>query len=199
MSSQIQIQSNRRNSLRRTVPRSEAGKVASTKNAISHGLSAADPVLSYENRDEFNTLVENYSTEFAPQTKHEEYLVSQMAGARWRLDRVQRIENAAIDLILVGSDETTDSPDHKLAQRMLDAGGDPLPRLERYRASIERSYHRAVKEFRMAEKHRFQNEASSHRPRVRTMEKFIEEMENGTMPGYAHYKTATDLTETDED
>ena len=44
---------------------------------------------------------------------------------------------------------------------MLDSGGDPLPRLERYRASIERSYHRAVKELRMAQKQQFQNEAST--------------------------------------
>ena len=199
MSSQIQIQSNRRNSLMSTGPRSEAAKVASSKNAISHGLSAADPVLSYENRDEFNTLVENYSTEFAPQTKHEEYLVSQMAGARWRLDRVQRIETAAIDLILVGSDETTASPDHKLAQRMLAAPGDPLPRLERYRASIERSYHRAVKEFRMAEKYRIQDEARLRRAHAREIEDLLHNAMTAPIPGYSGDETALDFTETEQD
>ena len=199
MTSPVQIQSNRRNSLLSTGPRSEAGKVASSKNAISHGLSAADPVLSYENRDEFNTLVENYSTEFAPQTKHEEYLVSQMAGARWRLDRVQRIENAAIDLILVGSDETTASPDHKLAQRMLDAGGDPLPRLERYRASIERSYHRVIKEFRMAEKYRIQDEARLRRAHRREIEELLHSAMTAPIPGYHDRKTATNSTEADDD
>jgi hypothetical protein len=199
MTSQIQIQSNRRNSVLSTGPRSEAGKVASSKNAISHGLSAADPVLSYENRDEFNTLVENYSTEFAPQTKHEEYLVSQMAGARWRLDRVQRIENAAVELILVGADETTASPDHKLAQRMLDAPGDPLPRLERYRASIERSYHRAVKEFRMAEKYRIQDEARLRRAHAREIEELLHSAMTAPIPGYKGHETASAFTETDED
>jgi hypothetical protein len=199
MSSQIQIQSNRRNSLLSTGPRSEAGKIASSKNAISHGLSAADPVLPYENRDEFNTLVENCSTEFEPQTIHEKYLVSQMAAARWRLDRVQRIENATIDLILLGSDESTDFPDHKIAQRMLDAGGDPLPRLERYRASIERSYHRAVKEFRMAEKYRIQDEARLRRVQRREIEELLHNAMTAPVPGYKERKTATASTETNQD
>ncbi|MEA3159610.1 MAG: hypothetical protein QOD95_1158, partial [Gammaproteobacteria bacterium] len=129
MTSATAIASNRRNSLRSTGPSSEAGKIASSKNAICHGLSAADPVLSYENRDEFNKLIETCSLEFDPQTQHQNFLVSQMAGARWRLARVQRIENAATDLIILGPGEETDSPDHKIAQRMLDYGGDLLPRL----------------------------------------------------------------------
>ena len=183
MTSPVQIASNQQNSLLSTGPRTESGKLASSKNATSHGLSAADPVLSYENRDEFNLLVKTCSLEFEAETHHEEYLVSQMAGARWRLDRVQRIENAAMDLIIMGPSEETDSPDHKLAQRMLDSGGDPLPRLERYRASIERSYHRAVKEFKMAQKYRKQNEADLKRAHYREIEEMIHHAAFDPIPG----------------
>jgi hypothetical protein len=158
MTSTTQLASNRQNSLLSTGPRSDAGKIASSKNAISHGLSAADPVLAYENRGDYEKLVSDYTSEYEPDTIHQTFLVSQLAGARWRLDRIQRIENAAIDLIIGAPGEITDSPDHKIAQRMLDSGGDPLPRLERYRASVERSYHRAIKELRTAQIQQIQDE-----------------------------------------
>jgi len=184
MTTPTQIASNRQNSTLSTGPRTEAGKIASSKNAISHGLSGADPVLAYENRADFQKLVVTYSTEFKPDTGHQTFLVSQMAGARWRLDRVQRIENAAIDLILAAPGELIDTPDHKIAQRMLDSGGDPLPRLERYRASIERSYHRAVKELRTAQKQQIQNEASSTRAPGHKVVKKIVTPPRPTFHGY---------------
>ena len=182
--SPTQIASNRQNSTLSTGPRTEAGKIASSKNAISHGLSGADPVLAYENRADYEKLVEDYTNEYEPDTIHQTFLVSQLAGARWRLNRIQRIENAALDLIIAGPGELTDTPDHKIAQRMLDSGGDPLPRLERYRASIERSYHRAVKELRMAQKQQIQDEARLRPFQTRQMKEYIHAAANAPIPGY---------------
>src|ERR1700686_1094673 len=184
MTTPTQIASNRQNSSLSTGPRTEAGKIASSKNAISHGLSAADPVLAYENRAAYEKLVKDYYDEYEPDTIHQNFLVSQLAGARWRLDRIQRIENAALDLIIAGPGQLAETPDHKIAQRMLDSGGDPLPRLERYRASVERSYHRAIKELRMAQMQQIQNEANSRRARGRQMEDFIHAAANAPIPGY---------------
>jgi hypothetical protein len=188
MTSTAQLVSNRQNSLRSTGPRTEAGKIASSKNAISHGLAAADPVLAYENRADYEKLVADYSTEYEPDTIHQTFLVSQIAGARWRLDRIQRIENAAIDLIIGAPEDLTDSPDHKIAQRMLDSGGDPLPRLERYRASVERSYHRAIKELRMAQIQQIQDKAKLRRLQARQMEEMIHAAATAPIPGYEHLK-----------
>ena len=188
MTSRTQIASNRQNSLLSTGPRTEAGKIASSKNAISHGLSAADPVLAYENRADFEKLVADYTTEYEPDTHHQNFLVSQLAGARWRLDRIQRIENAALDLIIMGPSEETDSPDHKIAQRMLDSGGDPLPRLERYRASVERSYHRAIKELRTAQIQQVQDEARLRTFQTRQMKEFVHTALNAPIPGYEDRK-----------
>ena len=186
MTTPTQIASNRQNSSLSTGPRTEAGKIASSKNAISHGLSAADPVLAYENRADYEKLVKDYSDEYEPDTSHMTFLVSQMAGARWRLDRIQRIENAALDLIIIGPGEETDSPDHKIAQRMLDSGGDPLPRLERYRASVERSYHRAIKELRTAQIQQIQDEARLRTFQTRQMKEYIHASANAPIPGYEH-------------
>src|ERR1700676_4940036 len=184
MTTPTQIASNRQNSTLSTGPRTEAGKIASSKNAISHGLSAADPVLAYENRGDYEKLVADYTDEYEPDTIHQNFLVSQLARARWRLNRIQRIENASIDLIIGAPAELTETPDHKIAQRMLDSGGDPLPRLERYRAAVERSYHRAVKELRMAQKQQIQNKAGSTRASGHKVEKMIQTSPPPTFHGY---------------
>ena len=192
MTSTTQIASNRQNSTLSTGPRTEAGKIASSKNAISHGLCAADPVLAYENRADYEKLVKDYSDEYVPDTTHQTFLVSQLAGAQWRLDRIQRIENAAIDLIIGAPEDLTDSPDHKIAQRMLDSGGDPLPRLERYRASVERSYHRAKKELRLAQIEQIQDEARLRTFQTRQMKESVQAALNAPLPGYENAKKQTE-------
>src|ERR1700686_3530856 len=192
MTTPTQIASNRQNSSLSTGPRTEAGKIASSKNAISHGLSAADPVLAYENRADYEKLVKDYYDEYEPDTIHQNFLVSQLAGAQWRLDRIQRIENAAIDLIIAGPGELTETPDHKIAQRMLDSGRDHLPRLERYRASVERSYHRAIKELRMAQMQQIQDEARLRTFQTRQMKEYIHASANAPIPGYEHLEMESD-------
>src|ERR1700692_3242095 len=101
MSTTAQILANRQNSLLSTGPCSASGKIASAKNAISHGLSSTgDPVLSHEDRTQFNALLERYKLDFSPTTGHEEFLVVNMVGARWRLERAGRIETAILGEML---------------------------------------------------------------------------------------------------
>src|SRR5213079_2484711 len=73
-------------------PSHRRGKAASSQNAKTNGFNAADPVLPNEDRNEFNALLERYKSEVAPKTAHEEFLVGQMTGARWKLNRLERIE-----------------------------------------------------------------------------------------------------------
>ena len=90
MATAAQIFANRENSKHSTGPRTPEGKSAFSPNAKTHGLSAADPVLPHEDRDEYNALLQRYTSEFEPATAHEEFLLSQMTGARWKLDRLER-------------------------------------------------------------------------------------------------------------
>src|ERR1700686_797619 len=94
MATPSQVFANRENSKLSTGPTTPQGKAASSRNATSHGLSAADPVLPHEDRAQFSALLERYQSDFSPATAHEEFLVAQMAGARWKLDRADRIEIA---------------------------------------------------------------------------------------------------------
>ena len=146
MSSTEQILANRQNSLLSTGPCSEAGKLASAKNAISHGLSSAgDPVLPHEDRAQFNALLDRYKLDFSPANAHEEFLIVTMVGARWRLARAGRIENAILG-------EMLDSPEAAMAQSIMNKEGDALARLDRHRANIERTYHRCTRELYASQK-----------------------------------------------
>ena len=56
MATTAQVLANRENSKFSTSPRTPEGKAASSPNAKTHGLSAVDPVLPHEDRNEYNAL-----------------------------------------------------------------------------------------------------------------------------------------------
>jgi hypothetical protein len=144
MTTPAQILANCRNAIRSTGPRSDAGKSTVSQNAAKHGLSTASPVLSSEDQGAFDALVESLTSEFQPQGEHEQFLVRQMAEARWRLARIRLIETAAFDLLLGA--ETPQTPYSRIAEAMVAKGGDLLSKLERYASAAERSYYKAHKE-----------------------------------------------------
>jgi len=140
--------------------------------ARTHGLSAGDPVLSHEDRNQFNALLERYQSDFAPVTAHEEFLVSQMAGAHWKLDRAERIETAMFAALESPGDLAT--TEALMAQAFMDKdAGTGFTRLDRYRASLERTYHRCARELRSTRKE--QNEANSQQLAEKKIRKAAEE------------------------
>src|ERR1700681_1295250 len=112
-----------------------SGVMSTTTQPLS---SALDPVLPHEDRTQFNALMERYKLDFSPSTSHEEFLVVTMVGARWRLERAGRMENAIFG-------EMLDS------QSIMNKEGDALARLDRHRAAIERTYHRCTRELYAAQ------------------------------------------------
>src|ERR1051326_2317766 len=151
MATTAQVLANRDNSKLSTGPRSADGKAASSGNAITHGLSAADPVLPNEDRNQFNALLQHYQSDFAPETAHEEFLVGQMAAARWKLDRAERIENAMLAALESPCDPATNEA--VMAQAFLEKDtGNGFARLDRYRGSLERTYRRCARELRATRK-----------------------------------------------
>ena len=157
MSTSAQMFANRQNSQHSTGPRTEAGRAVSSQNHKTHGFFAVDPVLPHENREEFNALHQQYKTEYNPQTAHQEFLVSLAAGTQWKLLRADRIEVGMFTAVDNSGDPA--GADAAIAQAFLDKDkSNAFARLERYRASLERTYHRCLKELREAKK---QNEANS--------------------------------------
>jgi len=87
---------NRLNAQHSTGPRTEEGKARSSMNALTHGLSAADPVLPDEDREAFEKLVQDFVDEYQPQNATEIRLSRELASISWRLDRIPALEAALL-------------------------------------------------------------------------------------------------------
>ena len=141
----------------------------------------ADPVLPHEDRGQFKTLLAHYRSDFKPETAHQEFLVSQMAGARWKLDRLERIEIVLLTPLIDPNDPETS--DAMIAQSFTDqATTAALARIDRSRAALERTYHRCARELRASQK--FQNEAKSEQLAEKKFQKLVVRMMDAPPPGY---------------
>ena len=144
MATYAQTTANRRNSLHSTGPRTESGKAAASRNATTHGLNSDVVLNTVEDATEFQACLERIRAEFQPRTDHEDFLVQQMAQARWKLARAQRFENAAFELMFQQGFEQGEGNSYEscVVSAML-KNGNTLALLQRYAAVAERSYYKA--------------------------------------------------------
>lgn len=93
MTSQKQLEANRRNAQKSTGPQTPAGKAQSARNSLKHGLTAKDTVvLQNEPIEAFQAFYEGLMVQLAPETALECILAERVAAAAWRLNRAGRIE-----------------------------------------------------------------------------------------------------------
>lgn len=97
MTSEKKIQSNRRNALRSTGPRTAAGKSICSGNAVKHGLCARHIVINGESSIEFEDFKDSLIEQFQPVGMLELLLVNRIIAAFWRLRRLGRIEVELFD------------------------------------------------------------------------------------------------------
>jgi len=160
MATAPQILANRENARSSSGPRTPEGKSRSAANATRHGLTGAFAVLSSESATGYEELLLEYQNEFHPDGPHESFLVSQMAESRWRMLRIGRLENRAIEQAL----ETDQAdPDAAILEKLRSGGADLFNLLGRYRASAEKSYYKAHKELTEARSRRTHEAADEAR------------------------------------
>jgi len=140
MSSEKQIDANRRNALKSTGPKSEEGKAKSSMNAVRHGLTAGQTVLPHENEDDYEKLREGMLDSYAPEDPAEHALVEELANAYWRLMRLHRVETHYWDN-LGGS---YNRADEGIAEALLQTPDRQTRNFFRYYAQVERSYYKAL-------------------------------------------------------
>ena len=93
MTTQKQIEANRRNARMSTGPKTEAGKAVSSANAISHGLTAAgDVLLQDESVDAFEEMQRDMLADLDPRGALQGMLARRIVQLLWRLDRAARLE-----------------------------------------------------------------------------------------------------------
>jgi hypothetical protein len=92
MSTQEQIEANRRNGKLSKGPTTKEGKAISAKNARQHGLLSCEVLLPTEDAARFCEVAQRLREELGPQTELESMLVDRIIGTIWRLQRISKIE-----------------------------------------------------------------------------------------------------------
>ena len=93
MSSQLQIEANRRNSQKSTGPRTTAGKVVSSQNALGSGIYAESETIRDENASTLDALAAVYHDRFHPAAPEQRCLVGILVHSEWTLRRLRRALN----------------------------------------------------------------------------------------------------------
>lgn len=97
MTSERQYAANHRNAQRSTGPRTPEGRAASSRNALTHGLLAENPLLSYEDPAQFEELRSQFMSHYEPVGVIENQLVERVSSLSRRLSRVSRIEAEVLE------------------------------------------------------------------------------------------------------
>jgi hypothetical protein len=88
-----QLEAARRNGAKSRGPATPEGKARSSRNALKHGLAAADHLLlAGEDRAAYDELLANLVDEIEPGTELEAQLVRRLAAALWKQARADRLE-----------------------------------------------------------------------------------------------------------
>jgi hypothetical protein len=98
MTSYRQIEANRRNALNSTGPRTEAGKQASRRNAVRHGLTAETVISGLEDAEDYKAFEAAITADYDAQSAVERELVLRLASVLWRLRRANSMETGLFEI-----------------------------------------------------------------------------------------------------
>ena len=126
MSSPAQAAANLANAQNSTGPRTDAGKAASSQNALKFGFTAKTILLPGEDEAAYRKMCEGMFERFAPAAAPEQELVQLLCDTQWRLQRCGRIEAAIL---------SAEAPDFKA-----------LDIMSRHEARLKKQYSTTLKE-----------------------------------------------------
>lgn len=92
MSTDRQIEANRRNSRLSTGPRTLEGKAVARFNALKSGINSKAPIIPGEDPAELQAIITGYHQDWAPTTYLQRFLVDSLVQDEWLLHRLSRLE-----------------------------------------------------------------------------------------------------------
>jgi hypothetical protein len=93
-----QIEANRRNALKSTGPKTEAGKQQSRCNAVRHGLTADTVIGVLEDAEDYQAFEGAIIADYDAQSAVERELVLRLASLLWRLRRATMMETGLFEI-----------------------------------------------------------------------------------------------------
>src|SRR5215211_7511972 len=139
MTTQRQLEANRRNATSSTGPRTPRGKAVVALNAVQHGLLSRQAVIQGESEAELVEFGKRLRGQLAPLGELELLLVDRVVSTAWRLRRAVSLETMLFD---------TERGDSSAYYSALAYKGDrdKLQLLSRYELTLERSLYKALHE-----------------------------------------------------
>src|SRR5262252_4924045 len=98
MTSFKQNEADRRNALRSTAPKTEAGKQVSRCNAVRHGLTAETVISGLEDVEDYKAFEAAIIADYDAQSVVERELVLRLASLLWRLRRATTMETGLFEI-----------------------------------------------------------------------------------------------------
>ena len=99
MTSFRQIETNRRNALRSTGPKTDEGKQRTSQNAVRHGLTAETVIVPLEDADDYQAFEQAVTADYDGETAVERELVLRLASLLWRLRRATSVETGLLQIV----------------------------------------------------------------------------------------------------
>jgi hypothetical protein len=155
MSSERQVEANRRNAQKSTGLRTEEGKDRSRFNAVTHGMTAKFDVLPGEDADALTGRIDAWTADLKPRNPLERNLIERAARVSWQLERVEQAHVARLTANILKATSSENPPDQahrQCAERDAASAVDRLAfddsrkgeLLRHYEASCSRALFRAI-------------------------------------------------------
>jgi len=150
MATSKQIAANRRNAQKSTGPKTAEGRAIVSRNAITHGLTAARAVVLPEEQEEFDQFAAAMRYEWDPQSPLEQFYLERVIHCCWRLKRVTRMETSVFLALRQKEGVVSAQDDPAMLGRAYIEGHSVLTSLSRHERQIERSLRDAQHEIELA-------------------------------------------------
>ncbi len=140
------ILASRANGAKSRGPKTEAGKLRSSINAMRHGLLSRCVVLQNEPQENFKALFQQHIDKLGPVDDVELACVEEMSAALWRLRRLMAIETNLLDQAVANRHDEAGMARIAGAFSQL-AAGNELALIDRYESRLHRIYQRSLHNF----------------------------------------------------
>ena len=183
MSTQAQIDANRRNAQQSTGPRTPEGKSIAAMNSCQHGLRSADPVGPGEDPAVYRAFALELIAELNPIGMQQRLIAERLAQMHWKLQRIPAVEGATLQYGKVRLQEESSRRNLRpplgiTAAQLIACDMDTMLKLQNYELRLQRAIAQAMRELKQ-----LQAEAAAER-----------EAEEETPPAPASTETTTDIT-----
>jgi hypothetical protein len=137
-------------------PKTDAGKLRSSRNATRHGLLSKTIVLEGEDQRRFAKLLASFDKELQPVGEVQKQIVETAAAARWRLLRIWGLEKAGIDdQIRLQDPHAEPTTRAALALKAMAENSRFLDLMNRYEVALDRQFSRALERLRLLQQKDF--------------------------------------------